>query len=173
MNLFQRLLPLLLLFEMLSISLKAQSSEVWVFLSEDCPVSLSQSLELRALEEQFGSQFSFVYAFPISSDVAAVNTFVKKANLKGKILLEGAWEQAMAWGATTMPEVFVFDADGRKVYQGRIDNSFSQIGQRQRGVIVRDVYDVLTDVLRNVPIAFRQTAAVGCLIPQKKTTSTP
>lgn len=173
MNLFRKFLSLTLLLWMLPASMKAQSSEVWIFLAEDCPVSLSQSLELKALEDQFGSQFTFVYAFPISSDEAAVDAFLTKAKLNGRVLLEGAWEQAHAWGATTMPEAFVFDATGRKVYQGRIDNSFSQIGQRQRGKVVRDLYELLSDLMQNAPIAFRQTAPVGCLIPTTKTTTSP
>lgn len=173
MNPFRIFLFVALLLWMLPNSLRGQSAEVWVFLSEDCPVSLSQSLELKALEDQFGSQYTFVYAFPISSDETAIQAFLNKAKLNGKVMITGAWEQAHAWGATTMPEAFVYDATGRKVYQGRIDNSFSQIGQRQRGKVVRDLYELLSDLMQNAPIAFRQTAPVGCLIPTTKTTTSP
>ena len=149
--------------------LTAQEREVWVFLSEDCPVSLSQSLELSDVEEAFGHKFAFHYAFPIAQDESAVRAFMQKAALKGvECLIEGAFDKAKALEATTMPEVFVFNAAGRLVYRGRIDNSFARVGQRNRGERIRELYEVLRQCLEDDDILYRENKAVGCLIPEHK-----
>jgi hypothetical protein len=150
-----------------------QKREVIIFLSEDCPISLSQSVELRDIESQFGEAFHFVYYFPISSSEKEVVEFINKAQLKGDIIIDGAWEKSQELGATTVPEVFVYSDKKRLVYRGRIDNSFAQIGQRNRTNRERDLYTAMQECLTLSQMAFRQTDPVGCYIPKVKIPVSP
>lgn len=149
-----------------SAALWAQKGQVIIFLSEDCPVSLSQSVEIRTLEGQFGEDYDFTYAFPISKRQSEVEEFLQKAQLSGDVVLEGALERAHELQATTLPEAFVFNTQDELVYRGRIDNSFARIGKRNRGDRIRDLFHALYDNLRYPHMSLRVTEPVGCLIPQ-------
>jgi peroxiredoxin len=66
---------------------------------------------------------------------------------------------ARACGAICTPHAFVFDADRRLRYQGRIDDS--RTGQ---SVTTHDLSDAIADVLDRRPVRVAQTEPFGCAI---------
>ncbi len=158
----------LFLLPLFSLAQEAKSISVLVFLSPDCPISISQSLELKALEEEFKEAVVFEYYFPLSEKVKGENrAFLEKMGLNKDAIGPDAWEKAQELKATTMPEVFVFK-DQRLAYRGRIDNSFVALGKRRRAGIERELYLVLAE-LHSAPFRnFDFTDPIGCLIPSKK-----
>lgn len=161
-----RFLALIYLFCVLEVY--AQKATVVIFMAEDCPVSLSQSVELKALEVEFADQIDFTYLFPISSDMEAVAAFMDRADLYGSWAIEGAFERAKKLKATTMPEALLFGHSGQLTYQGRIDNSFSKIGQRNRGERVRDLQLAMKRTVDDPGAFLVRTQPVGCLLPLQK-----
>jgi len=153
---------------LISIAQETKPIAVLVFLSPDCPISISQSLELKALEEEFKTQVEFTYYFPLSEKEKGENReFLVKMGLNEKAIGTQAWEKSQELKATTMPEVFVFKEE-RLAYRGRIDNSFVALGKRRRAGIERELYLILTE-LNSAPFrSFESTPPIGCLIPTKK-----
>jgi len=72
---------------------------------------------------------------------------------------EGA-EAARAFGATRTPQVFLFDTNGRLVYEGAIDDSPSDAGQAQE----RYFRDALEQLIAGQPVRVQKTRAFGCTI---------
>ena len=161
-----RVLVLICLFCVLELS--AQKAKVVILMAEDCPVCLSQSVELYALENEFADRIDFNYLFPISADYEAVTAFMDRAGLHGTWSIEGAFERAKELKATTMPEALLFSRSGQLTYQGRIDNSFSKIGQRNRGERIRDLQLAMQRTLNDPGTFLVRTQAVGCLLPLQK-----
>jgi hypothetical protein len=67
-----------------------------------------------------------------------------------------------------MPEALLFSHSGQLTYQGRIDNSFSKIGQRNRGERIRDLQLAMQRTLDDPGTFLVRTQAVGCLLPLQK-----
>lgn len=164
---------ILLFLSVLFFQVQAQNPTVEIFLSEDCPISLSQSVELRQLEADYAEKVDFVYRFPMSVDEEAVKEFMRKAQLNAPFTMEGAFERAKEIGATTMPEVFLYNAEGMLTYRGRIDNSFAKVSQRNRGKQVRELHLAIERVLNDPGTFFIANEAVGCLISDKKVNPEP
>ena len=67
---------------------------------------------------------------------------------------------ARAFGATRTPEAFLFDAGGKLVYHGAIDDN----SQDPAAVEARYLRDALEAVLAGAPVAVADTKAMGCTI---------
>lgn len=84
----------------------------------------------------------------------------KKLGMAFPYAVDATSDIARAFGATRTPEAFLFDADGRLVYHGTIDDN----AQKPDEVTERYLADALDAVLagRDVPMA--ETKALGCTI---------
>jgi peroxiredoxin len=71
---------------------------------------------------------------------------------------------ARAFGATKTPEAFLFDAKGRLVYKGTIDDDAKQPA-RVKSHWLRDAVDA---VVAGRPVAVAETKAFGCSIKFRK-----
>ena len=144
--------------------------EVLFFVATDCPIANHYAPEISRIWAEFndqGVEFSLIYpntkltdkqvadhrreyGLKISGIIDHDHTFVKKA------------------GATTTPEVAVFNSDGKLVYRGMIDDLYTELGDRRRVASKRYLRDVLPLCLKNKAVLFSETAAVGCLIESIK-----
>jgi peroxiredoxin len=67
---------------------------------------------------------------------------------------------ARAFGAERTPEAFVFDAQGRLVYHGTIDDNAEHADQVKQAYLA----DALEAVATGKPVAVKETKALGCSI---------
>jgi len=73
-------------------------------------------------------------------------------------------EVARAYDAACTPDVFVFDAGRRLVYNGRIDDSW----QDESRVTRRDLREAIEAALDGRPVGFEPVASMGCSIKWKR-----
>jgi peroxiredoxin len=71
---------------------------------------------------------------------------------------------AKAYDAACTPDFFVFDADRRLVYRGRLDDSRPQSSTPLSG---RDLRGAIDAVLNNQPVVSKQYPSMGCNIKWK------
>jgi thiol-disulfide isomerase/thioredoxin len=141
---------------------------VLIFVTHDCPISNAFAPEIARVCSEYrskGADCTLVYVDPTLSDEAArdhAKTFGHGGYPK---IVDRKHELVKAAGATVTPEVAVFDADGRIVYRGRIDNSFAALGQSRRQATVHDLRDALDATLTGKPALHSETKALGCFIP--------
>lgn len=139
---------------------------VMIFVATDCPIANSYAPELNRIRESYAPKkiaFLLVYPDPalageklkdhlteygltLATKIDRDHTLVKKA------------------GVTTTPEVAVFAPADTLVYRGRIDNRYSNFGERRRTVTEFYLRDALDAILRGEAPAVKETEAIGCLI---------
>jgi hypothetical protein len=66
--------------------------------------------------------------------------------------------------ARVTPEAAVFDASGKMVYRGRIDDRYVDLGLERPAATKRDLEDALNAVLSGRSVEQPVTQAVGCFL---------
>ncbi len=88
--------------------------------------------------------------------------------LPGKALLDPKQELARRAEATVSPQAAVFDAGGRLVYSGRIDDRFVDLGKARSEATTHDLESAITATLDGKPVVHPRTRAVGCYLADVK-----
>jgi len=87
-----------------------------------------------------------------------MKTRAKDKNFGFPYVVDATSNLARAYGATRTPEAFLFDAQGRLVYHGTIDDN----AQEPDKVSTRYLSDALAAVTSGKEIAVKETKAMGC-----------
>lgn len=138
-----------------------------LFVLPDCPVANAYAPEVNRLIAEYGPRgvrFFVVQVDPEVTDVEAA----KHARAYGytcPVVVDRGHELVRRAGATMVPEVAVFAADGSRKYHGRIDDLYADLGKRRARASSHDLRDALDAVLAGRPVARPETEAVGCDIP--------
>jgi hypothetical protein len=143
---------------------------VLIFTAVDCPISDRYAPEVRRLAGRFAA--------------AGVATWVVYANAGESPAAARAHAAAFAYGlpvaldpgglladrarAEVTPEAALFDAAGRLVYHGRIDDRYVAFGVDRPTPTARDLADAVTAVVGGVPVARPSSPAVGCAIVRQQ-----
>jgi len=138
----------------------------FIFVSVECPISNRYAPEVRRLHDKFAAQgieFSLVYPNPMEP-VAAIRRHLKDYSYPMRALRDPRQELAKVAGATITPEAAVFDARGRVLYRGRIDDRYVSLGVERPVATRRDLDEALTDIVAGKAPREASTQAVGCYI---------
>ena len=139
---------------------------VLIFVSTECPVSNRYAPEITRLHAEFarrGFHFRLVYPNPADQD-AAIRQHLEAYRLPALAERDPAHRLVTLAGATVTPEAAVFDAAGRLVYRGRIDDRYIDFGKDRHTPTQRDLENALDAALAGTPIAVKQTQAIGCIL---------
>lgn len=141
-------------------------AKVMIFVATDCPIANSYAPELNRLHVDYGGkkiEFLLVYPEPDRTE-DEVKKHVAEYALTLPTTIDRDHALVKKASVTTTPEVAVFDASDAVVYRGRIDNLYSDFGERRRTVTEPYLRDALDAILRGEKPALATTAAIGCLI---------
>ena len=144
----------------------AESPSVFLFMRSDCPISNRYAPELRRLHEAFSSRgvrFWLVYVDPQEA-AESIRRHAEEYQVPGEILRDPHHHLVRLTGARVTPEAAVFDAGGRLVYRGRIDDRYPDFGKARAKPNRRDLKLALEAVLNGERVAEPETRAVGCFI---------
>ncbi|NLT72003.1 MAG: redoxin family protein [Verrucomicrobiaceae bacterium] len=166
-----RFFALLLAFPLLCPSL-AQGAEplakVMVFVAVDCPIANRYAPELNRLREDYvGKKIEFLLVYPEPSLTEnEVNQHLADHALTLPFMIDRRHRLVKQAGVTTTPEVAVFGASDEILYRGKIDNLFSDYGERRRRATETYLRDALDAILRGDKPAISTTDPIGCLIEE-------
>jgi peroxiredoxin len=93
-------------------------------------------------------------------DLAGMQQRAKDRGFEFPYVVDAGSKVAQAFGATRTPEAFLFDAGGKLVYHGTIDDNH----QNPDAVKERYLSDALEALVAGKDIAVKETKAVGCTI---------
>jgi peroxiredoxin len=93
-------------------------------------------------------------------DLEAMKARAKQRGFEFPYVVDATSDVARAFGATKTPEVFLFNAEGRLVYYGAVDDD-AQNPQQVEAHYLRDALDA---VLAGKPVRMAETKAIGCSI---------
>ena len=142
-----------------------------VFTCNACPWVKMWETRIAAIGNEAAKRGLGVIA--INSNDPAVNTEdshaemakrAKKLGLKFPYVMDETSEVAVAYGATRTPEVFLFDASGKLVYHGAIDDNARKPADVSQHYLREAVNAVATG--KAVPVT--ETKALGCSIKFRK-----
>ncbi|HTO89501.1 MAG TPA: thioredoxin family protein [Candidatus Sulfotelmatobacter sp.] len=105
-------------------------------------------------------------AYP-EDDFAGMQARAKMLGLKFPYVVDATSDMARAFGATRTPEAFLFDASGKLVYHGTVDDN----ARDQSAVTQHWLQDAVDAVIAGKDVTTAETKAFGCGIKfrEKKT----
>jgi thiol-disulfide isomerase/thioredoxin len=148
-------------------SVKGEHGTVVVFWCNTCPWVGRYESRFADIAKAFKAKgFGFIAVNPNDATAYPGDSFdeMKKQASAGSysfpyVVDEGS-EMAVAFGAKRTPQVFVFDAGDKLVYQGAIDDSPADAGKVQEAYLK----DALNAIAAGESIALAETKAFGCTI---------
>lgn len=142
-------------------SLRGKNGTLLLFIATRCPVSNAYNARMAKIAEEYGARGIAVVGINSNATEPAdeVKRHAAEHNLKFTILKDNGNKLADMLGAQVTPEAFLFDASGKLVYHGRIDNA-----QDEAKVQSQDLRDALEAVLARRPVAKAEARAFGCSI---------
>lgn len=150
--------------------LKGGKSVVVMFICNHCPYVQATEERLGRLARELASKGArFVGINSNDTDQVPedspdrMHEQAKRAGFGFPYLLDETQEVARAYGAVCTPDIFVFDADCRLRYRGRIDDSWKD----QRKVTRQDLRDAIEAVIESRPVSTDQIPSMGCSIKWK------
>jgi Redoxin len=138
---------------------------VLIFVRSDCPIANRYAPEIARLSAAHLSDAAFWMVYPDkreSSDQVRKHQRDYHPGLPAlrdpqRVLLKRAQ-------ASVTPEAAVFDAKGRLVYHGRIDNWFEDFGRARPAPTTHELADAIAAAVSGHPAALPSVAAVGCYL---------
>ena len=84
----------------------------------------------------------------------------KERNYQFPYVVDSGSTVARAFGAERTPEAYLFDASGKLVYHGTIDDNAEDAGAAKQHFL----HDALESVASSQPVTVKETKALGCSI---------
>ena len=142
-------------------NLKGKNGTVIVFLSAQCPVVKSYQDRINALAKDYSAKDVNVVGMNSNAteSLEYVKTNAGERNYQFPILIDKGNVIADRLKATVTPEVYFFDASGKLVYRGRIDND-----RGGENVTSTELRDAIEATLAGKPVAKAEVSAFGCSI---------
>ncbi|MCW5556264.1 MAG: redoxin family protein [Verrucomicrobiae bacterium] len=138
---------------------------VLFFVSAFCPTSNAFTPEINKIAADYTNRFAF-YLIEADADISAADALkhAETLEIKAPLLLDPGQILARQTRAKTTPEVVVLAADGRVLYQGRINNLYATQTKKLREPTVHDLRMALDAIAAGQPVATPSTKAIGCSI---------
>jgi hypothetical protein len=140
--------------------------ELLLFLSTDCPISNRYVPEIVRLCNAYASRGVRCFTvYPDASDGAAVIAHRREFSFPATIpaLIDRERRIVRAVGPRVTPEAAIYTSSGR-VYRGRIDDLYVDVGRTRRAATTHDVQAALDAVLSGRSVMPSETEAIGCSI---------
>jgi peroxiredoxin len=141
-----------------------------VFSCNHCPYVQAYEGRFKALQADFGPRgFQLVAINSNDADNYPEDGFdamvlrSKEQGFNFPYLRDEDQSVAKAFGAVRTPHVFLFDAERKLAYLGRIDDSWD----KPEKVTRRELAEAIEDILAGRPVKVAETFAVGCTVKWK------
>jgi peroxiredoxin len=144
---------------------KGEKGTLVVFTCNHCPYSKGWEERIVAMGNEYSKRGIGVIAVnsndpavAAEDDFGAMQSRAKERGMTFPYVVDATSGVAKAFGATRTPEAFVFDASGKLVYHGTIDDNM------QNAAAVKETYlkDALESVASGKDVAVKETKALGC-----------
>lgn len=141
-----------------------------IFSCNHCPYVQAYEDRIIALQNEFGKVGVKIVAINPNDDVKypddSFDEMKKRAAAKSfnfPYLRDESQDIAKAFGATHTPQIFLFDADRKLKYEGKIDDNW------QEPYKVKSAYlrDTIMEVLNGKEVSVPETFSIGCTIKWK------
>jgi len=139
---------------------------VFIFISNDCPISNRYAPEVRRLYEKFApNKVVFRLVHPNSDESAeAIQKHMKDFQYPCEALRDPKHELVRKAKVRVTPEAAVFSPGGDLLYHGRIDDRYVDFGKERPAATKHDLEEAVQAILDGKPVRQPVTKAIGCYI---------
>ena len=138
---------------------------VLLFVRTDCPISNRYAPVMEKLSEEFQGKAKFWLVYPDAAESAAqIRTHLSEFHYALPALRDIHRSLVKRAQATITPEAAVFDASGKLVYHGRIDNWYEDFGRARAAATTHELADAIRNTVAGRATAPDHANAVGCYI---------
>lgn len=146
---------------------KGKKILVVVFMCNHCPYVQAYLERIKAIQSDFGVKSVQVVGINSNDEVNYPDDSFEKMiemnkskKLNFPYLRDEDQSVASAYGAQCTPECFVFDADRKLSYHGRIDDNYKD----ENTVKTYDLRNAINALIHNQKVTIELTPAIGCSI---------
>lgn len=145
-----------------------QQFDLVFFVSTDCPISNRYIPEIKRICAEYDSKGVRCFAVYPDDAESAVRRHRQEYELPPSIVgvTDNEHRLVRAAAPRVTPEAALYSAAGR-VYRGRIDDLYIDVGRSRRGATRHDLRLALDAALRGKAIAPSETEAIGCTIVER------
>ena len=144
------------------------------FVLPDCPISNAYAPEIKRISAEYSLRkiASFVVYVDPDLKTDAAKKHAKDYGYECPVICDNSLKLVQQTGVTIAPEVAVLDANGKRLYRGRIDNLYAGLGKRRSKVTEHDLRNTLDAILDEKPIPNETTQSIGCFIAKPELNKT-
>ncbi len=138
---------------------------VLIFVRTDCPIANRYAPEIMRLSAAHASEAAFWMVYPDKRESSEeIRKHEVEYHLALPVLRDPQRELMKRAQVSVTPEAAVFDAKGRLVYHGRIDNWFEDFGRARPAPTTHELADAIAAAVSGHPATLPSVAAVGCYL---------
>ncbi len=143
---------------------------VLIFERTDCPIANRYAPEVSRIAEEFNAKgVKFWIIYPDKSETLdKITKHMADYHLPGRGIPDPDLALRKRSEAKISPQAAVFDAKGKLVYSGRIDDRFVAFGKSRPAPEVHDLENAIRATLSGKPIADPHPKAIGCYLDDLK-----
>jgi peroxiredoxin len=144
---------------------RGEKATVLLCLATDCPISDEYLSTIKRIADAYGERgVAFLGIDPNGGDtLELMREYAQQNELSFPLLKDEGGKVSRRLLFSVTPEARVFDASGKLVYSGRIDDRYRRGGATDAQV-ARDLENALDEVLAGKPVSAARTKAMGCPI---------
>jgi len=138
---------------------------VLVFLRRDCPVSSRYAPVIQKISQQYADTASFWLVYPDKTDSPdSIRKYLAEYGYRLPAVRDPEHVLVKLAGVEITPEIAVFDRNRRRVYDGRIDDSYIDLGRARPAPTTHELEDALAAASAGKTVAKSEVRGVGCYI---------
>ena len=142
---------------------------VLLFVRTDCPISNRYAPAIEKLHEKFHGNVNFWLVYPDADETTArIRAHDEEFHLSIPALRDVHRALVKRSQATITPESAVFDAAGKLIYHGRIDDWYEDFGRARSAPTTHELEDAIRNTLNGNATVPDHADAVGCYISDLK-----
>lgn len=149
------------------ISTAQKELTAYVFIAEECPISIYMVSDLKKISEDYGQMCDFVLVFPMKKSTSqSAASFIKDYGLDNfEIELDTHQDIAKKYGAAVTPEIIIVNSSSENIlYRGRINDAYFAPGRKRHTPLKRDASNAFEHIAENKSAPKPWNDAIGCFI---------
>jgi hypothetical protein len=141
--------------------------DAYIFIAEECPISIYMASDLRKLYADYSSHCDFHLVFPVrKSSQASAEAFARQHQLTGmNVIMDREQDIVQKYKAEVTPEIVIVEKKtGQVEYRGRINDAFFAPGKKKHSRIQRDADQAFQALIGGASVSKPWPEAIGCII---------
>jgi peroxiredoxin len=142
---------------------------VLIFIWQTCPVANAYAPEIERIYQDYKQRGVAMFVVQVDPELEPdqARKHARDYGYTMPLLHDPKGVLAKHTGVTMTPEAVVLLPDGKRIYNGRIDNRQAALGKRRPTATVFDLRDTLDAILAGKELKARTTEVIGCYIPEE------